>query len=100
MTERDTRRLESLIGTVLRAGVVSSTICLSIGLLLFFLGAASAALFLQLGIVLLLITPVTRVVVSIAEYAIEHDWTFMVLTLIVLGELAASLIAAVYGRKL
>ena len=56
-------------------------------------------LFLQIGIIVLLATPVRACRVSIAEYVADRDWTFALLTLIVLAELAGGLIAALYGRK-
>ena len=100
MSSPNTVRLERMIGVVLRAGVTTSSVCLALGLLVLLVGGPASPLFLQIGIVVLLATPVARVVVSIVEYAIERDGTFTVLTLIVLAELTASLIAAMYGRKL
>jgi uncharacterized membrane protein len=99
MSTPNTPRLERIIGFVLRVGVAASTICLALGLLLSFAGVPAAALFLRIGIVVLLATPVARVCVSIAEYVAERDWMFTILTLIVLAELAGGLIAAVSGRK-
>ncbi len=93
-------RLERIIGVVLRVGVTASSVGLALGLALLLVGAPASSLFLQIGIIVLLATPVARVVVSIVEYAVERDWTFTVLTLVVLAELAASLMAAMYGRKL
>ena len=88
-------RLERTIGLVLRAGVAVSSACFAIGLLLTFVGFAPAANFLlQLGIIVLLATPVARVVVSVVEYAQQRDWTFTALTVIVLVELTAGALAA------
>jgi uncharacterized membrane protein len=94
-------RLEQVIGTVLRAGVTASTICLAAGLLLSFVGGAAtiANVLLQTGIVVLLATPVARVVVSIIEYAQQRDWKFTILTLIVLVELLAGAVAALIFNK-
>jgi uncharacterized membrane protein len=47
----------------------------------------------QFGLLLLIATPVARVVFSLAAFALEHDWTYVVITLIVLGVLAYSLAA-------
>jgi uncharacterized membrane protein len=99
MSVTNISRLERIIGYVLRVGVATSTVSLAVGLLLSFLGAAAATLFLQIGIVALLATPVARVCVSIAEYVADRDWTFALMTLIVLAELAGGLIAALYGRR-
>jgi uncharacterized membrane protein len=45
----------------------------------------------QLGLLLLLATPVARVVFSVFAFALERDYTYVVLTLIVLGVLLYSL---------
>jgi uncharacterized membrane protein len=91
-----TGRLEQLIGIVFRVGITVSSTCLAAGLLLSLSGmaGAAAALLLQAGLLVLLATPATRVVVSVVEYVIERDWTFTLLTLIVLAELVASAFAA------
>jgi uncharacterized membrane protein len=96
-------RLERLIGVVLRAGVALSSTCLTVGLVtsLFAGNAELSRLLLQTGIIVLLATPVARVVVSIGQYLRERDWTFAVLTLIVLAELMASAVTAlVFNRRL
>ncbi|OLE78394.1 MAG: hypothetical protein AUF76_19195 [Acidobacteria bacterium 13_1_20CM_2_65_9] len=94
-------RLERLIGAVLRAGVTASSICLGAGLVLALIGGgeAIANVLLHTGIVVLLATPVARVLVSIVEYAQQRDWTFTLLTAIVLVELLASAVAALIFNK-
>ena len=87
-------RLERTVGLVLRVGVTASSIALAAGLTLSLLGAPGADWLLHIGILTLLATPVARVLVSIAEYAGERDWTFVALTTIVLVELLASAVAA------
>lgn len=95
------RGLEQLIGTVLRAGVMTSSVCLAVGLALSLIGATAALanILLQVGIVVLLATPVARVLVSIVEYAQQRDWKFTILTAIVLVELLASAVAALMFNK-
>ncbi len=96
-------KMEDVIGMVLRAGVMLSTACLVFGLAatIAFGGGTPAHILLHAGIVILLATPVTRVVVSIVEYSIARDWTFALLTTIVFLELTASAIAAlVFKRRL
>jgi uncharacterized membrane protein len=95
-------KLERLIGTVLRAGVAISSACLAVGLLLYLAnGGALATLLLNVGIVVLLATPLARVVVSTVEYVSQRDWPFAALTFIVLLELVASAVAAlVFNRRL
>jgi uncharacterized membrane protein len=101
-SERDAFRLEAVIGVVLRAGVALSSACLAIGLVLSLSipGAASVAgLLLQVGILVLLATPIARVLISISEYIRERDWRFTTLTLIVLAELLASVAAALLFER-
>jgi uncharacterized membrane protein len=95
-------KLERLIGIVLRAGVVISSTCLAVGLLLYLAtGGALAAALLNAGIVVLLATPLARVVVSTVEYISQRDWRFATLTFIVLLELVASAVAAlVFNRRI
>jgi uncharacterized membrane protein len=95
-------RMERVVGIVLRAGVFASSACLAVGLLLSLAtgGGPVAAFLLNTGIVVLLATPVARVIVSTVEYIVERDWPFAVLTTIVLLELVASAVAAlVFNRK-
>ena len=90
------RQLERSIGVVLRVGVAASSVCLAVGLVLSLLTGEGtiANVLLNAGIIILLLTPVARVIVSIIEYIGERDWTFATLTIIVLVELMASAVAA------
>lgn len=45
----------------------------------------------QLGLLLLIATPVARVAFSIAAFALERDWMYVGMTLVVLGVLLYSL---------
>ena len=47
--------------------------------------------FIQLGILLLIATPVARVAFSVIGFALEQDWLYVGITLIVLALLAYSL---------
>ena len=93
--------LERAVGRVLRAGIAATTVCLSIGLALTLMGVGRrpAEWLLTIGLMLLLATPVARVVVSVVDFARERNWIFFALTVIVLAELAASVIYAVYGAR-
>ena len=95
------RGLERSVGFVLRAGVLASSACLAIGLgLALVTGEHGAAIaLLHTGVILLLITPVARVIVSIGQFASAGDWTFTGLTVIVLIELMASAVAALVFNK-
>jgi uncharacterized membrane protein len=88
--------LERLIGAVLRTGVMVSSGCFAVGLVLALAGGEGgiAGILLNTGIIVLLATPLARVVVSMAQYARERDWRFTALTAIVLLELIASAAAA------
>src|SRR5207248_10192836 len=68
MRNRQTR-LETTIGCVLRFGVTISSVCLALGLALslFHGPAATSNLLLTSGLVILMATPVGRVVISIVE---------------------------------
>ena len=93
--------LERVIGIVLRAGVTASSVCLAAGLLLSLAtgGGAVAGLLLNTGIIVLLATPVARVIVSTVQYVSERDWKFAALTFIVLLELVASAVAALVFNR-
>lgn len=92
------RRLETTIGEVLRFGTITSSTMFAIGLVMTVVRyqPAVAQLLLGAGLVILLATPPARVVVSVIEYIRERDWTFVVLTLIVLLALAGSVVAAYF----
>jgi uncharacterized membrane protein len=95
-------KLERLIGIVLRGGVIVSSTCLAAGLLLSLVtgDGGVAGFLLNAGIIVLLATPLARVVVSTVQYVSERDWRFATLTFVVLLELIASAVAAlVFNRK-
>lgn len=51
----------------------------------------------QLGVVILLATPVTRIAFSVLAFAMEKDWLYVVITLIVLGVIAFSIFNGLGG---
>lgn len=114
------RRLEGIIGNLLRAGVVIAAAVTSIGGVIYLahsgetlahyrvfqgepadLRQAKGVLsdassgdgpgIMQLGLLLLIATPVARVAVSLAAFAVQRDRLYVVVTVIVLGVLAFSL---------
>jgi uncharacterized membrane protein len=121
MTEKWTdERLEGLLGTVLRWGVVSAALVVAVGAAVFlvrhgseqpqyqvFLGEPSDLKtipgilrdvftgrgrgLIQLGLLLLIATPVSRVVLSIAVFATQRDRRYVLITLVVLVVLLYSL---------
>ena len=95
------RQIERVLGRVLRIGITLSTASLGVGLLLSVTGTRPgiASDLLGTGLVLLLGTPAARVAVSIVEYASARDWLFATLAGIVLLELGASLVPAMYDLR-
>jgi len=89
-------RMEAAIGRVLRIGVAASSICLAAGLVLTLVGESSAAAnaLLTIGLLILIATPVGRVIISVVEYVLERDWFFVAMTSIVLLELLGSVFVA------
>lgn len=94
--------LEQRIGRVLTIGVRTSAVFLAVGLALSFAGATAVSAWLMTaGLLLLMATPVARVATSMIEYLRHRDWTFSILTAIVLLELCAGVVAAlVFHRRL
>ena len=94
-------QLEILIGRVLRIGVLTSTVCIAIGLAMALISPQYSPRLLDAGILVLIATPAARVALSIVEYALARDWTFLVLTSVVLLELIGGAVAAlVFHRKI
>ena len=96
-------RLERSIGSVLRAGVVISSGCLGLGLVLSLVHVApqTAGFLLQAGLLTLIATPAARVAISIVEYSATREWPFVILTTIAFLELLASAGAAlIFNRRL
>jgi uncharacterized membrane protein len=116
------QRAEVIIGILLRSGVTIAAIVVFAGAIPFLVQHGSAvpnyktfhgepaelrsvsgivkasmaldsAGIIQLGLLLLIATPVARVAFSVFAFAEEHDWMYVVITLIVLGLLLYSLSA-------
>lgn len=88
--------IERALGRVLTIGTRVSTVMLGLGLVAAFLapGHALTGGLLASGLLVLLLTPVARVVVSIVGYVRERDWWFVLYTGIVLVLLIVSFVAA------
>jgi uncharacterized membrane protein len=88
--------LERRVGRILKLGVVASSVCLCAGLGLSLLGftGGTGQVLLTSGLLALLATPISRVLVSVVVYVRSRDWVFAGLTVIVLMELALSVLAA------
>jgi uncharacterized membrane protein len=116
------KRFEALIGILLRTGVLLAAIIVLAGGVLYLTkyggvrpdyrifkgepsylqslgGVAGDAISLhsrgiiQLGLLLLIATPVARVAFSVAGFASERDWLYVGITLVVLGVLIYSLLS-------
>jgi uncharacterized membrane protein len=81
--------LELKLGRLLFAGVTTSAACLVAGLVLTLAGVnpAVANLILTAGLVILMITPIARVVASLVVYVRLRDWFFVWTTIVVFAVL-------------
>lgn len=123
MLKIDDQKIEVIIGTLLRAGVMLAAIVVMVGAgvylvrhghetphygifrgepeqlktipLIFHatLGGSARAI-IQLGLLLLIATPIARVIFSAAAFALEHDYVYVAITLIVLAILLYSLLGS------
>ncbi len=113
-------RIEIIIGTLLRTGVILAASVVLLGGVLYLVRhgheiasyrtfhgepeslkspkdivhgvfGVKAQAIIQLGLLLLIATPVARVAFSAVAFAIEHDYMYVVITLIVLAVLSYSL---------
>ena len=101
MNDTDMGRFETLLGRLLLAGVLSASACLAAGLMLSLIHAAPSIAngLLTLGLMLLMATPILRVVVSLVEYARMREWFFVATTLIVLIVLFVTIGVAIASVK-
>jgi Protein of unknown function (DUF1634) len=85
-------RLELHLGRLLFTGVTAAAVCLACGLALWSAGAVPGAAnaLLTTGLVILMMTPVARVVASLIVYVRMRDWFFVATTILVLVVLIAA----------
>ncbi len=97
---RGFERLESDLGRLLVIGVLTSAALLAIGLGLWLSNPQSAAALwlLNAGLIVLMGTPIMRVVVSFAEYVGMRQWFFAGVTIVVLVELSVTVLVALSRR--
>jgi uncharacterized membrane protein len=95
-TPESLARLEQYLGRLFAIGLSLSAAALVCGLALFLFlpEAPSRTWFLNAGLVILMATPILRVVVSVIEYVKMGDWFFVVATIVVLLELSVTMIFA------
>jgi uncharacterized membrane protein len=89
-------RLEHTLGRLLQAGVLSSAASLAVGLIGWMIAGpttfASGAL--TFGLLILMATPIMRVVVSLVAYVRMRDWFFVMTTITVFVLLAVTVVMA------
>jgi uncharacterized membrane protein len=85
-------RLEIQVGRLLQAGVAFSAVCLGAGLAIWmvFGPVRPATVMLTGGLIVLMITPLARVVASLVAYIRLRDWLFVAITLMVFVVLIAA----------
>ena len=96
MSQPRLERLEVMLGRILLTGVLSSSACLALGLVLLMLGGypVVASRVLAAGLIVLMGTPILRVVVSLVEYLRMRDWWFAATTIVVLAVLMGTVAVA------
>ncbi len=106
--------IERPIALVLMVGTILSVVLLLIGIALLVLGASHGAVrllfpleairsaaslhadgWLSLGILVLILTPVLRVIMAIGSFAWIRDWRYVVVSTVVLAAMAAALLLGV-----
>jgi uncharacterized membrane protein len=89
-------QMEERIGRLLSVGTIVSSGLLAIGLVLWIGGAPQvlSSSLLKAGLVVLIATPIGRVVASAVGFTLQRDWQMVVMTALVLASLFASLAVA------
>ena len=90
------QQLELMLGRLLQAGVITAAVCLAAGLVMWMSRGPSplSTGMLTLGLVVLMATPVVRVVVSLVAYIRMRDWFFVLTTVMVFLLLAVTVTLA------
>ena len=85
-------RLEVSLGRLLRAGIVSAAVFMTAGLVLWVANGpqAVATTSITTGLIILMITPLARVIASVIVYARMRDWFFVATTVAVFVVLVAA----------
>lgn len=90
-------QLEERLGRLLGIGTTISTVLLAVGLALWMINGdqALATWTLNAGLLVLIATPIGRVVASAVGFALQRDWRMLGMTALVLVSLAISLFVAI-----
>ena len=88
--------MEERLGRILGLGTTFSTMMFAAGLALWLIvdGRPFVDGLLNAGIVVLIVTPVTRVAASTVIYIVQRDWHMVLMTGLVLLSLALSVVVA------
>jgi uncharacterized membrane protein len=91
-TDAALEHLEIQVGRLLNAGILVATACLALGLIGWFVtgNGRPASLTLTTGLVILMLTPLARVVASFIVYWRMRDWFFVATTSMVFVILIAA----------
>jgi uncharacterized membrane protein len=97
MSDIAAERLERWLGKILGIGAVTSTALLAAGLVLQLVHVRPdvADTLTHVGLIILIATPVARVVASVVDFTMSRDWVFVTLTSLVLIILLGSLLVAI-----
>ncbi len=89
-------RLESHVGRLFVVGVAISAALLAVGLAMFLVvpDAPATSRLLNAGLLVLMATPMLRVLLSVVEYVRMGDWFFTATTLAVIAELSVTVWSA------
>ena len=90
--EEAVEHLEIQVGRLLEIGVLLSSGCLGLGLIVWMVTGASTAAnaLLKIGLVSLMLTPLARVVASFITWVRLGDWFFVATTVMVFAVLIAA----------
>ena len=89
-------RLEYHVGRLFVVGVTTSAASLALGLGLFLVApeAPATSQLLNAGLLVLMATPMLRVLLSVVEYVRMGDWFFAGTTMAVIAELSVTVLSA------
>lgn len=101
MSERGIERLEVRLGRLLTVGSTVSTGLLAVGVGAWLVArdAAIVGPVVNVGLLILMATPIARVVASVAGFAWQREWRYVAMTAAVLATLAASVLVALHGGR-
>ncbi len=90
--------VERILAKVLRLGSIAAGVMLAIGIgTMLATGSALAVHLITAGLIILLLTPVLRVLVAAVVFCRERDWLYALFCLVVLGALVAGVKLGLVG---